>query len=112
MAARLRVQGDPNGADELALITTAISWRRGALRSLWRFMRGGGKPISRRRPAWRIRLIRSGPERCSIEGGRGRGGYRSIPEYLSALNATWLNESATLFRQRYYKNGSHAGFIL
>jgi PBSX family phage portal protein len=24
----------------------------------------------------------------------------------------WLNESATLFRRRYYKNGSHAGFIL
>jgi PBSX family phage portal protein len=32
--------------------------------------------------------------------------------YLSVLNATWLNESATLFRRRYYKNGSHAGFIL
>lgn len=35
-----------------------------------------------------------------------------LPEYLSALNATWLNESTTLFRMRYYKNGSHAGFIL
>ncbi|CAG2150288.1 phage portal protein [Cupriavidus plantarum] len=35
-----------------------------------------------------------------------------LPEYLSALHATWLNESATLFRRRYYKNGSHAGFIL
>ncbi|CAJ0857074.1 hypothetical protein R20233_00466 [Ralstonia sp. LMG 32965] len=35
-----------------------------------------------------------------------------LPEYLSSLNATWLNESATLFRRRYYKNGSHAGFIL
>lgn len=35
-----------------------------------------------------------------------------IPEYLSALNSTWLNESATLFRRKYYKNGSHAGFIL
>lgn len=35
-----------------------------------------------------------------------------LPEYLSALNATWLNESATLFRRRYYQNGSHAGFIL
>jgi len=35
-----------------------------------------------------------------------------LPEYLSALNSTWLNESATLFRRRYYKNGSHAGFIL
>jgi PBSX family phage portal protein len=35
-----------------------------------------------------------------------------LPEYLSALNATWLNESAPLFRRRYYKNGSYAGFIL
>lgn len=35
-----------------------------------------------------------------------------LPEYLSALNSVWLNESATLFRRRYYKNGSHAGFIL
>lgn len=35
-----------------------------------------------------------------------------LPEYLSALQAAWLNESATLFRRKYYKNGSHAGFIL
>lgn len=34
-----------------------------------------------------------------------------LPEYLSALNSVWLNESATLFRRRYYLNGSHAGFI-
>ena len=35
-----------------------------------------------------------------------------IPEYLGALNATWLNEAATLFRRKYYRNGSHAGFIM
>ncbi|MBO9710656.1 MAG: phage portal protein [Caulobacter sp.] len=35
-----------------------------------------------------------------------------IPEYLSALQSALLNESATLFRRRYYLNGSHAGFIL
>ncbi|PHU99611.1 phage portal protein [Iodobacter sp. BJB302] len=35
-----------------------------------------------------------------------------LPEYLPALNSTWLNESATLFRRRYFANGSHAGFIL
>lgn len=34
------------------------------------------------------------------------------PEYLSALQAAFLNEAATIFRRRYYKNGSHAGFIL
>lgn len=35
-----------------------------------------------------------------------------LPEYLGALQSAWLNESATLFRRKYYKNGSHAGFIL
>ncbi|WP_459614345.1 phage portal protein [Bordetella sp. 2513F-2] len=35
-----------------------------------------------------------------------------LPEYLSTLQSAWLNESATLFRRRYYNNGSHAGFIL
>ena len=34
------------------------------------------------------------------------------PEYLSALQSIWLNEAATLFRRKYYLNGSHAGFIL
>ncbi len=35
-----------------------------------------------------------------------------LPEYLSSLQSAWLNESATLFRRKYYNNGSHAGFIL
>lgn len=35
-----------------------------------------------------------------------------VPEYLAAMNSAWLNESATLFRRKYYENGSHAGFIL
>lgn len=35
-----------------------------------------------------------------------------LPQYLPALQSAWLNESATLFRRRYYNNGSHAGFIL
>lgn len=35
-----------------------------------------------------------------------------LPEYLGAPHAAWLNESATLFRRRYYENGSHVGFIL
>ncbi|KII36310.1 phage portal protein [Pseudomonas fluorescens] len=35
-----------------------------------------------------------------------------LPEYLASLSAAWLNESATLFRRKYYLNGSHAGFIL
>lgn len=35
-----------------------------------------------------------------------------IPDYVASLNSTLLNESATLFRRKYYENGSHAGFIL
>lgn len=35
-----------------------------------------------------------------------------LPTYLAGLNSMWLNESATLFRRKYYKNGSHAGYIL
>ncbi|MGL5488590.1 MAG: phage portal protein, partial [Shewanella sp.] len=35
-----------------------------------------------------------------------------IPDYVASLNSALLNESATLFRRRYYENGSHAGFIL
>jgi PBSX family phage portal protein len=35
-----------------------------------------------------------------------------LPQYLPAMNSAFLNEAATLFRRRYYANGSHAGFIL
>lgn len=35
-----------------------------------------------------------------------------IPEWFAALQSALLNESATLFRRKYYNNGSHAGFIL
>ena len=35
-----------------------------------------------------------------------------LPDYIGSLQSAWLNESATLFRRRYYLNGSHAGFIL
>lgn len=34
-----------------------------------------------------------------------------VPHYLSALNSIELNNGATMFRRRYYENGSHAGFI-
>lgn len=36
----------------------------------------------------------------------------SLPEYLPAIPPALLNESATLFRRKYYINGSHAGFIM
>ncbi|MET4733457.1 PBSX family phage portal protein [Thalassospira sp. MBR-102] len=35
-----------------------------------------------------------------------------LPTYTAALQSAWLNEAATLFRRKYYQNGSHAGFIL
>jgi len=34
------------------------------------------------------------------------------PQYLSGLQSVWLNESSTLFRRKYYLNGSHAGYII
>lgn len=34
------------------------------------------------------------------------------PNYLSALRSIELNREATYFRIKYYRNGSHAGFIL
>lgn len=35
-----------------------------------------------------------------------------VPYYLAALDSVELNAAATRFRVRYYRNGSHAGFIL
>lgn len=35
-----------------------------------------------------------------------------LPQYIGALPSIWLNEEATLFRRKYYINGSHAGYIL
>lgn len=35
-----------------------------------------------------------------------------VPYYLAAMDSAELNSAATRFRVRYYKNGSHAGFIL
>jgi PBSX family phage portal protein len=34
-----------------------------------------------------------------------------VPDYLGGMHSLLLNESATLFRRRYYNNGAHAGFI-
>jgi len=39
-------------------------------------------------------------------------GIYGLPEWMPAVQAPFLNESATLFRRKYYNNGSHAGFIL
>lgn len=35
-----------------------------------------------------------------------------VPQWFAALQSGLLNENATLFRRKYYINGSHAGFIL
>lgn len=35
-----------------------------------------------------------------------------VPDYMGALQSVMLNEGATLFRRKYFENGSHAGFIL
>jgi PBSX family phage portal protein len=35
-----------------------------------------------------------------------------LPDYTAAFHSIWLNESATLFRRKYYDNGAHAGYIM
>ncbi len=35
-----------------------------------------------------------------------------VPEYFATLSSIWLNEDATLFRRKYYKNGAHSGYLL
>ncbi|MEY8213745.1 MAG: phage portal protein, partial [Colwellia sp.] len=40
-----------------------------------------------------------------------RQGIYSIPQYYGGIQSALLNEDATLFRRRYYKNGAHMGFI-
>lgn len=35
-----------------------------------------------------------------------------VPQYFATLSSVWLNEDATLFRRKYYKNGAHSGFLL
>lgn len=34
-----------------------------------------------------------------------------VPAYIGAIQSMLLNEDATLFRRRYYKNGAHVGYI-
>ncbi|ABG39222.1 phage portal protein, PBSX family [Paraglaciecola sp. T6c] len=38
-------------------------------------------------------------------------GIYGTPEYLAGLQSMLLNEDATLFRRRYYKNGAHMGYV-
>jgi len=35
-----------------------------------------------------------------------------MPQHVSGLTSIWLNDDATLFRRQYYRNGSHAGYLL
>lgn len=35
-----------------------------------------------------------------------------VPQYLGGINSVLLNEDATLFRRKYFKNGAHMGYIL
>ena len=34
-----------------------------------------------------------------------------LPAYMGAIQSMLLNEDATLFRRRYYKNGAHMGYV-
>lgn len=77
-----------------------------------------------RKSALRPRIVSvSGAPRCSISStvklplfnsaDPSSHSVSNVPRggYLSALNSAWLNESATLFRRKFYQNGAHAGYI-
>lgn len=38
-------------------------------------------------------------------------GIYGLPAYLGAIQSMLLNEDATLFRRRYYRNGAHMGYV-
>jgi len=38
-------------------------------------------------------------------------GIYCVPQYYGGIQSALLNEDATLFRRKYYKNGAHMGFI-
>lgn len=38
-------------------------------------------------------------------------GIYGLPQYYGGIQSALLNEDATLFRRRYYRNGAHMGFI-
>lgn len=75
--------------------------RRGVEPEQWFFLQAGHEPVELGQGS--VFQLRQAEVNQEIYG---------LPEYLSALNASLLNEAATLFRRKYYRNGSHAGFIL
>lgn len=40
-----------------------------------------------------------------------RQGIYAIPQYYGGIQSALLNEDATLFRRRYFRNGAHMGFV-
>jgi len=40
-----------------------------------------------------------------------RQGIYAIPQYYGGIQSALLNEDATLFRRKYFKNGAHMGFV-
>lgn len=75
--------------------------RRGLEDGQWFFLRPGEEPVEMGQGT--VFQLRQAEINQEVYG---------LPEYLSTLQSALLNESATLFRRKYYRNGSHAGFIL
>jgi len=75
--------------------------RRGLEDGQWFFLQPGAEPVELGKGS--VFQLRQAEINQEVYG---------LPEYLSTLQSALLNESATLFRRKYYLNGSHAGFIL
>ncbi|HEY4544855.1 MAG TPA: phage portal protein [Pedomonas sp.] len=87
--------------DPLRLVHLMAKYtRRGTEAGQWFFLQAGQEPVELRQGS--VFQLRQAEVNQEVYG---------LPEYLSALNAALLNEAATLFRRKYYRNGSHAGFI-
>lgn len=97
------LEGVPNMRGQIMTLkhSLALNTRRGLKDGQFFFLNGGGK--EHEFETGRVCHLMEPDVSQEIYG---------LPEYLAAMQSGFLNEAATLFRRRYYLNGSHAGFIL
>ena len=89
------------GGIQRAAFTPARHTRRGIVPDVCWFVENGVEPDFRFAPGTVFQLQQ--PDVAQEIYG--------VPEWISGLQSGLLNESATLFRRRYYLNGAHAGFV-
>ena len=92
---------------------TTCSGRRSACSLAWRSIcAGAARPAASSVRGWRDEHEFKRGSICHLRVADINQEIYGLPEWLPALQSALLNEAATLFRRKYYQNGSHAGFIL